>query len=563
MHGNGWYYYPMIDYCLEKNIIKKEDIKYTVQASVAVPADYFNEFIDYCYNNLDNDIKKLSVNSFIGALKPNANKNKSYKTICIQRNRFNAYQQYVENEGCFIEQYEINNERFYHVYKNVECSKIESEAPIYNQIIQMENIEMHKLKTLIESEGGDVLDINTDSITCEFNKFPWTINNDGNINNFHFEENKYTPIYKIEYKEERLGISRMAKYTRTDVFKSENSVWNIINDNHIDKDFKPLAAQIINSNKSYNIDGRAGVGKSHLIREIKTQLQQQKKTFVCLAPTNKACRVIEGQTLHKFVSKIKNKKAMGNLNVDYIIVDEISMVKEVFYKFLLALKKIKVQSKVLLCGDFEQLLPVNDRKTFNYKASPALLELCDGNRLELLKCRRSDDILFNICKNSNKVNKSEFNNKITSKNLVFTNKKRIEINELVMKRNEEKNKETKIKLEKLCYDPNSQDVTLFPRVPIIAKSSYKELNIANNQMFRVHHVTNNLIIIQDEDKNKFEISKYDFQRMFYVAYAITIHKCEGETYNEPYTIHEWERLDRRLKYVALSRATKKDLINII
>jgi ATP-dependent exoDNAse (exonuclease V) alpha subunit len=230
------------------------------------------------------------------------------------------------------------------------------------------------------------------------------------------------------------------------------------------------------------------------------------------------------------------------------------MVKEVFYKFLLALKKIKVQSKFLLCGDFEQLLPVNDRKTFNYKTSPALLELCDGNRLELLKCRRSDDIMFNICKNAHKVDKSEFNNKIASKNLVFTNKKRIEINELMMDIKGKKNKETAITLKKLSYDDNSQDVTLFPRVPIISKASYKEFGITNNQMFTIKKVTNNFIIIKDEDKNEIEINIYDFQRMFYVAYAITIHKCQGETYNEPYTIHEWERLNKRLKYVFICKS---------
>jgi Zn finger protein HypA/HybF involved in hydrogenase expression len=565
LRGNGWYYYPMVDYCLTNNIIKEENIKYTVQASVPIPANYFNEFIDYCYDNLDDDIKKLSVNSFIGALKPNANKNRSYKTICIQRNRFNAYELYVKNEGCFIESFEINNERFYHVYKNIESERIESEAPIYNQIIQMENIEMHKLKILIESEGGNVLDINTDSITCEFTKFPWSINDDSNINNFQFEDKKYTPVYKIEHKEERLGISRMANFKRTDTFKPDKLKWNVINDNHIEKDFKFLAEQIINSNKSYNIDGRAGVGKSHLIREIKNVLTLQDKSFVCLAPTNKACRVIDGQTLHKFVSKIKHKKAMGNLHVDYVIVDEISMVKEVFYKFLLALKKIKVQSKFLLCGDFEQLLPVNDRVVCNYKNSPALLELCDGNRLELLKCRRSDDTLFNLCKNASRVNKSEFNNKMASKHLVFTNEKRIEINKLMMEKNGKKNKEKAITLSKLGYDDNSQDVTLFPRVPIIAKISDKSLNISNNQMFTVHNVTNESIYIQDKDdkKNLIEISIYDFQRMFYVAYAITIHKCQGETYDKPYTIHEWERLNKRLKYVALSRATKKDIINII
>ena len=40
--------------------------------------------------------------------------------------------------------------------------------------------------------------------------------------------------------------------------------------------------------------------------------------------------------------------------------------------------------------------------------SLALYELCDGNRLQLSTCRRSDDTLFNMCKFENimKVNKS-------------------------------------------------------------------------------------------------------------------------------------------------------------
>ena len=65
---NGWYYQPMIDYCLENNIITHADIKYTVQAQVIVQSDYYNMFIDKCYNELPEDLVKLSVNSMIGNL---------------------------------------------------------------------------------------------------------------------------------------------------------------------------------------------------------------------------------------------------------------------------------------------------------------------------------------------------------------------------------------------------------------------------------------------------------------------------------------------------------------
>ena len=44
---------------------------------------------------------------------------------------------------------------------------------------------------------------------------------------------------------------------------------------------------------------------------------------------------------------------------------------------------------------------------------------------------------------------------------------------------------------------------------------------------------------------------------------ITIHKSQGASFNFPYTIHEWNRLNKRLRYVALTRATDKKFINII
>ena len=56
-------------------------------------------------------------------------------------------------------------------------SNVETERPLYDQIVQQEIIELHKLKTLIESKGGKVTDLNTDAITCTFsdNKLPFEL----------------------------------------------------------------------------------------------------------------------------------------------------------------------------------------------------------------------------------------------------------------------------------------------------------------------------------------------------------------------------------------------------
>jgi ATP-dependent exoDNAse (exonuclease V) alpha subunit len=55
----------------------------------------------------------------------------------------------------------------------------------------------------------------------------------------------------------------------------------------------------------------------------------------------------------------------------------------------------------------------------------------------------------------------------------------------------------------------------------------------------------------------------DFQKYFYPSYCITCHKSQGSTIDESYTIHEFNKMHHKLRYVALSRATKLENINII
>ena len=54
MRGNGWYSQPMIEYCLKHELIHECNIKYVLKASLTVKSTYFNEFIYWCYKNLEN-----------------------------------------------------------------------------------------------------------------------------------------------------------------------------------------------------------------------------------------------------------------------------------------------------------------------------------------------------------------------------------------------------------------------------------------------------------------------------------------------------------------------------
>ncbi len=67
-----------------------------------------------------------------------------------------------------------------------------------------------------------------------------------------------------------------------------------------DNDFKPIVDRILHSKQSIVINGKAGCGKSKLINMMQTEMTEQGIQFISLAPTNKACRVINGTTLHKY-----------------------------------------------------------------------------------------------------------------------------------------------------------------------------------------------------------------------------------------------------------------------
>jgi ATP-dependent exoDNAse (exonuclease V) alpha subunit len=214
-----------------------------------------------------------------------------------------------------------------------------------------------------------------------------------------------------------------------------------------------------------------------------------------------------------------------------------------------------------MVGDFRQLPPVNDRiKNADYKNSRALKELCNFNRIELTKCRRSDDELFKLSKQLNEINPKDYPHDIKIMNLCFTNEKREMINDCC---SEMFIKQRKKKLKHTFQLPNG--VRVCTGMPIISKKNLKQYGICNNEMFTVTHCrpTKNLINVKsDIDSGKImEFDFKEFSQIFELAFGITVHKSQGTTIDRPFTIHEWSKYSREMKYVALTRATKKSDIN--
>ena len=100
--------------------------------------------------------------------------------------------------------------------------------------------------------------------------------------------------------------------------------------------------------------------------------------------------------------------------------------------------------------------------------------------------------------------------------------------------------------------------------PVIGKINSNTLGICNYERFNIIDIKGDIITIQNDYKTK-EINAVEnstFQRYFRVGYGGTCHSNQGLTINKPYLIHQWDRYNDNMKYVALSRSTDYNNINI-
>ena len=62
-----------------------------------------------------------------------------------------------------------------------------------------------------------------------------------------------------------------------------------------------------------------------------------------LAPTNLAALIIDGITIHNFCCVCKSYDILHAMKFEYIFLDEVSMLQEKFYKWLIMIKKFKAR----------------------------------------------------------------------------------------------------------------------------------------------------------------------------------------------------------------------------
>ncbi|MGJ8455189.1 AAA family ATPase [Pseudothermotoga sp. U03pept] len=129
------------------------------------------------------------------------------------------------------------------------------------------------------------------------------------------------------------------------------------------------------SNKNIFITGRAGTGKSTLLKYFR---EKTKKRIVVLAPTGVAALNVNGETIHSFfgfkpditLEKVQSADEEIYKHIDAVVIDEISMVRADLFDCIDRFLRLNARYKdkpfggvqMILIGDLYQLPPVVKQK---------------------------------------------------------------------------------------------------------------------------------------------------------------------------------------------------------
>ena len=385
------------------------------------------------------------------------------------------------------------------------------------------------------------------------------------------------------------------------------------------------AKKLEDTNDNYFITGKAGTGKSYLLKYFQ---QNTKKKVLFAAPTGISALNISGMTLHKLFGSnnleldkdicLSNIKSTMLKHVDTIVIDEISMVGvSLLYQIDLILQNVRRNAlpfggvQMIFFGDLFQLPPVYNDEQNDYlrdRFGGIYFFFCDAYKngnfhfRELKEVFRQKDSEFVDLLNNVRVGK------ITSKQIDMLNSRYVEdipngVMMLVPTRREAENinnlKLDAIKSPEFTYnaDFNAQDGFYkkknwendFPCSLSLKLKKGALIMYISNDDFNSSIVNGSIGVVSDLSENgilvvingtEYQVNKRDFHRYDYsynrelgkierrivatvsqypivLAYAITIHKSQGKTYQQIGVNFEKSFAAGQV-YVALSRCANFD-----
>lgn len=329
----------------------------------------------------------------------------------------------------------------------------------------------------------------------------------------------------------------------------------------LNNQFKEALNLIENTNHNVFITGKAGTGKSTLLRYFK---EVTKKKVVVLAPTGIAAINIGGQTVHSFfrfkpditydkIKKLDSNKIKIYEKLDTIVIDEISMLRADLLDYIDFFLRKNLNSnepfagkQMVFIGDLYQLPPVvtsDEEKIFSDRYKSQYFFDSDAFKQLSIKFieletvyRQKDEVFLNIL---NKIR----NNSIEDDDLEILNKRVLKpknedylvylttINKKAKEINDEKLKALNKKILEFDYDVSGEfEREYFPADTVLFLSEDAQVMFLNNDLhgrwvngtvgkvigFEVDEDGNDIVVVEKEDGDIVEVKKHTWEIFKYI-----------------------------------------------
>ncbi len=384
----------------------------------------------------------------------------------------------------------------------------------------------------------------------------------------------------------------------------------------LNDDFDEIITLFENSNKNIFITGKAGTGKSSLINHIKKKTD---KNLIVLAPTAIAALNINAKTIHSFfnfpfhvitpdvIKKHYNKKLIKQ--IDTILIDEVSMLRPDIIDAIDLTLQITRENKdpfggiqIILVGDLYQLPPVvtnNEIDVMNtlypdgyFFFNSNVIKKIDLIKFELSQVfRQSDTKLISLLDRARKAMLDDddlmvFNQRLVKTDFIVpeevltlsTNNYKVNsINASNLKNIQSKEFVYHAEIDgRYTGVPVDEELKIKVGAQVMLVKNGK--NWVNGTLATIDKLTKNEIYIKVKDEvyllepekwEKFEyiisdkkisssVSATFTQYPLKLAWAATIHKCQGQTFENIVIDMDYGAFAHGQTYVALSRVVSLD-----
>lgn len=541
--------------------------------------DMLSKIIDVImkYSNGNTAISKTVINLMSGMLGQSSTRtSKNIKINNDIEQIFNFLNRYYElEEGIMMNK--IEDTPYYMYGFNKEVIINENNRPMYIQVLDESNIKRYDMA---KAMGGKVVAYKVDCVVV--------VEGRSGANEIKSSKSDNPVGTKCDTKWGGYTSCDIPNITRKEIINDVDFIsdkeWN--DNKHLklnDSDKWEDIHNLLIKNKGLLLQASAGNGKTYTAKMIASKLGDRVKI---IAPTNKAALNIGGSTIHRFLEMnedgyIKpNKIKFINDKYDVIIIDEISMIPKEIWRRLCLLKQELQHIIFLLLGDEKQIPPVEDETIQDYFNHPAVKYLCNYNKNILNVRKRYDETLYNLLEDVDNINiydKVAYPLITTTRNICYFNKTRIRVNKMW---NDKLRKSDALFISKYTNPKNendehakqSQDMYVYNELPVIAMRTKFDkadgLLFANSETFEVCDIGEDYISLfnerPDDNGNKslyiYNCPIEDFNKYFLINYCSTTHKCQGETIVDNFTIYDWNAMDTKLRYTALSRGKKVEQV---